>query len=203
MNESENKTGQEVQAELTATAPRPAFSSARSQTHQPARINQPQTQNNQDNGPRDDGGTNMPRRRKAPRYKDRRDLPRPRRLVPIDRPSKPIDESASKDALKIIPLGGLGEVGRNMCVFEYKNDIIIIDVGFGFAEDDMPGIDYTLPNINYLDGKQDRIRGIVLTHGHMDHVGGLPYLIQRLGNPPIYASELTRAIVLKRHQEFT
>jgi ribonuclease J len=143
-----------------------------------------------------------PPARRRERYKDRRDLPRPRRLAPIARPERPAEETGKEDSLKIIPLGGLGEVGRNMSVLEYKNDVIIIDVGFGFAEDDMPGIDYTLPNISYLDGKQDRIRGILLTHGHMDHVGGIPYLIERLGNPPIYATNLTRAIVIKRHQEF-
>ena len=82
-------------------------------------------------------------------------------------------------------MGGLGEVGRNMTVLEYENDIIVIDAGFGFPEDDMPGIDYTLPNIGYLDGRQDKIKGIIITHGHMDHIGGLPYLIQRLGNPTI------------------
>src|SRR3989338_1993075 len=141
-------------------------------------------------------------RRRSPRYKDRRDLPRTRRLAPIERPEQVAHAGTAEDSVKIIPLGGLGEVGRNMCVVEYKNDIIVIDVGFGFAEDDMPGIDYTLPNISYLDGKQDRILGIILTHGHMDHVGGLPYLIQRLGNPPIYTANLTRAIAIKRHQEF-
>ena len=144
---------------------------------------------------------NRPRRSRAPRYKDRRDLPRSRRLAPIERPQRQ-EGTTPDDTLKIIPLGGLGEVGRNMCVLEYKNDIIIIDVGFGFPEEDMPGIDYTLPNIAYLDGKQERIRGIILTHGHMDHIGGLPYLINRLGNPTIYAMNLTRGLAIKRHQEF-
>ncbi|MEX2052862.1 MAG: RNase J family beta-CASP ribonuclease, partial [Candidatus Paceibacterota bacterium] len=142
------------------------------------------------------------KRGRAPRYKDRRDFPRSRRLIPIVRPDKEKGEEAGKDSLKIIPLGGLGEVGRNMTVIEYKEDIMIIDVGFGFAEDDMPGIDYTLPNISYLDGKQDRIKGIVITHGHMDHVGGIPYLIKRLGNPTIYTASLTRGIIIKRHMEF-
>jgi ribonuclease J len=142
-------------------------------------------------------------RGKAPRYEDRRrDLRRPRRLLPISRPEKGGEETAKRNTLKIIPLGGLGEIGRNMSVLEYGNDILIIDAGFGFPEDDMPGIDYTLPNIGYLDGKQDKIRGMILTHGHMDHIGGLPYLVQRLGNPTIYAMELTRGIVIRRHQEF-
>src|SRR3989344_5944128 len=124
-----------------------------------------------------------PRRSRAPRFKDRRDLPRSRRLAPIERPQHQEGAGTPDDTVKIIPLGGLGEVGRNMCVIEYKEDIMIIDVGFGFPEEDMPGVDYTIPNISYLVGKQSRIRGIVFTHGHMDHVGALPYLLERLGNP--------------------
>src|SRR3989344_1713958 len=143
-----------------------------------------------------------PKRRRTPRYKDRRDLPRSRRLAPIERPERQESLGTPDNTVKIIPLGGLGEVGRNMCVLEYKNDLVIIDVGFGFPEEDMPGIDYTLPNVAYLDGKQDRIKGIILTHGHMDHIGGLPYLINRLGNPTIYAMNLTRGLAIKRHQEF-
>ncbi|MEK7507296.1 MAG: ribonuclease J [Patescibacteria group bacterium] len=142
-------------------------------------------------------------RRRVPKYKDRRDdLPRRRRLAPIhDRPVR--EETQTADgAMKIIPLGGLGEVGRNMCVVEYKSDIIVIDAGFGFPEEDQPGIDYVLPNTGYLDGKQERIRGVIITHGHMDHVGGLPYLINRLGNPTIYTANLTRGIIIKRHEEF-
>lgn len=141
--------------------------------------------------------------KKAPRYRDSSiDLPRQRKLVPIEgRPEKSEGDSG-KDSVKIIPLGGLGEVGRNMTVLEYKDDIIIIDAGFGFPEDSMPGIDYTLPNVNYLDGKQNRIRGLIVTHGHMDHVGGIPYLINRLGNPEIYASGLTRGMIIRRNSEF-
>lgn len=141
---------------------------------------------------------------KRDQYRERRrDLPRRARLVPIEsRVHRSSEETGAQNTLKIVPLGGLGEIGRNMNVLEYGNDIVIVDVGFGFAEDDMPGIDYTLPNVGYLDDKKDRIRGIVLTHGHMDHVGGLPYLITRMGNPPIYAMNLTRGIILKRHAEF-
>ncbi len=143
-------------------------------------------------------------RRRAPRYKDRREDRRPKKLLPIPRSEERHlkDEEKKKETLKIVPLGGLGEIGRNMCVIEYKNDILIIDVGFGFPEEDMPGVDYTLPNASYLDDKIDKIRGIVLTHGHMDHIGGIPYLIQRLGNPPIYTMNLTQGMLVKRHMEF-
>ncbi len=146
----------------------------------------------------------MAHKRRAPRYKDRRDdLQHAKRLTPIHRPEKEFKgEDSKKDTMKIVPLGGLGEIGRNMCVIEYKDDIIIIDAGFGFPEEDMMGIDYTLPNVSYLDGKTDRIRGLLVTHGHMDHIGALPYLIQRLGNPPIYTMNLTQGMIVKRHMEF-
>ncbi len=158
--------------------------------------------NSNDNFQKRGGGARH--RRRAPRYKDGRERPRSRRLAPLDRPTRDTSEINGIDnTMKIIPLGGLGEVGRNMSIVEYGRDIMIIDVGFGFPEDDQPGIDYTLPNVGYLDGKQDRIRGIVLTHGHMDHVGGLPYLINKLGNPEVYAANMTRGIVLKRQMEFT
>lgn len=106
------------------------------------------------------------------------------------------------DNLKIVPLGGLGEVGRNMMVLEYKDDIVIIDMGVRFREEDMPGIDYIIPNIAYLKGKEKYIRGIIITHGHFDHTGAIPYIIDKLGNPPIYTTPLTKMMILKRHEEF-
>lgn len=104
--------------------------------------------------------------------------------------------------LRIIPLGGLGEVGRNMMCLEYDRAILIIDVGLRMPEEDMPGVDYIIPNIAYLKGKERNITGIVFTHGHYDHIGALPYLIEKLGNPPLFASGLTRAIILKRNDDF-
>ncbi|KPJ56606.1 hypothetical protein AMJ49_04450 [Parcubacteria bacterium DG_74_2] len=104
--------------------------------------------------------------------------------------------------LRIIPLGGLGEVGRNMTLFEYKGKILIIDVGLRMPEEDMPGIDFIIPNVSYLKGKQKNILGIVFTHGHYDHIGAIPYLIEKLGNPLMFASKLTKGIILKRQEEF-
>ncbi len=106
--------------------------------------------------------------------------------------------------LRIIPLGGLGEVGRNMTLLEYQREILIIDMGFRMPEEDMPGIDYIVPNIEYLKGKQKNILGIVFTHGHYDHIGAVPYLIGKLWRPnlEIYASPLTRGIILKRQDDF-
>ncbi len=106
------------------------------------------------------------------------------------------------DDLKIIPLGGLGEIGKNMNILEYKDDIIIIDIGLKFPEENMPGIDLIIPNVDYLEDKKDKIRGIIITHGHLDHTGAFPYLQERLGNPPIYTAALTRGMLLKRQQDF-
>jgi len=104
--------------------------------------------------------------------------------------------------LKIIALGGLGEIGKNMYMLEYKDDIVIIDAGIMFPEENMPGIDFIIPNVGYLEDRLQNIRGLILTHGHMDHIGAVPYLQQKLGNPDIYTAQLTQGIVLKRHTEF-
>ncbi len=104
--------------------------------------------------------------------------------------------------LRIIPIGGLGEIGKNMTVLEHDGRILIVDIGFRFPEEDMPGIDYIIPNIEYLKGKEDQIEGIVLTHGHMDHIGGLPYIIEKLKYPTIYTAPLTAGLIKKRHEEF-
>jgi ribonuclease J len=106
--------------------------------------------------------------------------------------------------LRIIPLGGLGEVGRNMMLLEWQRKILICDMGFRMPEEAMPGIDYIIPNIEYLKGKQKNILGIVFTHGHYDHIGAVPYLIEKLWHPNlrIFASPLTRGIILKRQEDF-
>ncbi|PIR41605.1 MAG: ribonuclease J [Candidatus Yanofskybacteria bacterium CG10_big_fil_rev_8_21_14_0_10_46_23] len=106
------------------------------------------------------------------------------------------------DTLKIIPLGGIGEIGKNMYALEYKNEILVIDAGIMFPEEDMPGIDFLIPNTSYLEERKDKIQALILTHGHMDHVGAVPYVQEKLGNPDIYTAELTRGITIKRHMEF-
>ncbi|MDP2663950.1 MAG: MBL fold metallo-hydrolase, partial [bacterium] len=107
--------------------------------------------------------------------------------------------------LKIIPLGGLGEVGRNMILFEFEEKILIIDMGFRMPEEDMPGIDYIVPNISYLRGKQKNILGVVFTHGHYDHIGAVPYILPKIWTPNLkfYASPLARGIILKRQGDFS
>ncbi|MBL7142186.1 MAG: ribonuclease J [Candidatus Pacebacteria bacterium] len=109
-----------------------------------------------------------------------------------------------QENLRLIPLGGLGEVGRNMMLLEYKSSILIIDMGFRMPGEDMPGIDYIVPNINYLKDKKKNVVGIVFTHGHYDHIGAVPYLIEKIWHPKleIFASSLTRGIIIRRQEDF-
>jgi ribonuclease J len=104
--------------------------------------------------------------------------------------------------LRIIPLGGCEEVGRNMTVFEYGNDIVILDMGIQFPEEDMPGIDYVVPNIEYLRGKENRIKAVIFSHGHLDHIGAAPILLSKLNNPPIIGRPLTIEMIKHRQEEF-
>lgn len=104
--------------------------------------------------------------------------------------------------LRIIPLGGVEEIGKNMTAIEYKGDIVVIDAGFQFPGEEHPGISYIIPNTKYLESRKDKIRALIVSHGHMDHVGGIPYIIERIGNPPIYATRLSKAMILKRNEEF-
>ena len=112
-----------------------------------------------------------------------------------------IDPKPTKERIRFIPIGGLGEVGKNMSVVEYGEDIIIIDVGMGFPEEEMYGIDLVLPDISYLDDKKDRIRGICITHGHEDHIGGLGWLLPQLGFAPIYGTPLTLGLISNKLKE--
>ena len=103
--------------------------------------------------------------------------------------------------LKIIPLGGLGEIGKNLTVYEYGQDIIVVDCGLGFPDEELYGIDAVIPDITYLRQNKDRIRGIVITHGHEDHIGALPYVMREL-DVPIYATSLTAGIIELKLEEF-
>ncbi len=116
--------------------------------------------------------------------------------------SAPIPPPAA-DTVRIIPLGGVEEIGRNMTAVEFGNDIFILDCGFAFGEESTPGIDYVLPNTGYLEERRDKIRGLLISHGHLDHIGGIPYILDRIGNPTIYTRKLTGMMIKKRQEEFT
>lgn len=113
-----------------------------------------------------------------------------------------VNHNPSNPKVRIIPLGGLEEIGKNMTAFEYGNDILIVDMGFLFPDSDMLGVDYIIPDITYLEDKKDKIRGAIITHGHLDHIGAVPYLVEKLGFPTMYGTAITMGMVKHRLEEF-
>ena len=116
--------------------------------------------------------------------------------------TKFIPKGNDKDKLKVIVLGGLEQVGINMTVLEYNKEIITIDMGLMFPDEDMPGIDYIIPNTAYLEERKEQIKGAIITHGHMDHIGAIPHLMGKLGNPPMFMGKLTAGLVKKRMERY-
>lgn len=126
--------------------------------------------------------------------------PIPRQPLPQHPPVPRGNRSDLK--VRIIPLGGLEEIGKNMTAFEYGNDIIIVDMGFLFPDSDMLGVDYIIPDITYLQERKEKIRGTIITHGHLDHIGAVPYLVEKLGFPTMYGTPITLGMVKGRLEEF-
>lgn len=148
--------------------------------------------------------TNKPRRTTVPRTQSSgRKTPKPKTVTNIQQ-EKAVDapkpkrtrtsREVRKTPVRIIPLGGLNEIGKNMTVFECSNDMFILDCGLAFPDADMPGVDIVIPDFTYVERNADKIRGIVITHGHEDHIGGLAYLLKKV-NVPVYATRLTIGLI--------
>lgn len=137
---------------------------------------------------------------------------RPARRAPLSRRSPSRSYTPKKDSVKIpnpdpgviriVPLGGVEEIGKNMTAIEIGDDIIVIDAGMFFSNEDTPGIDYVIPNTRYLEERKDKIRALLVTHGHLDHIGGVPLVLSRIGNPPVYSRNLSILLMKKRQAEF-
>ena len=110
--------------------------------------------------------------------------------------TKQVNNDGSR--LKVIPLGGLEQIGLNITAFEYEDSIVVVDCGLSFPDDDMLGIDMVIPDITYLKDNADKVKGFVITHGHEDHIGALPYVLKQL-NVPVYATRLTMGTVSYTH----
>lgn len=104
--------------------------------------------------------------------------------------------------VRIIPLGGVEEIGKNMTAIEIGDDIIVVDAGMHFSTEETPGVDYVIPNTTYLEERKDKIRALFVTHGHLDHIGGVPLVLSRIGNPPVYSRNLSILMMRKRQAEF-
>lgn len=156
---------------------------------------------------RENGDRRAKRRRPDRNQRGRRQMTNPaltQRMAVHDPKAPQVAPLTDPDTVRIIPLGGVEEVGKNMTAIETADDILIFDAGFQFvsSENDAPGVNYILPNTQYLEENKEKIRGIIITHGHLDHIGGIPFLIERIGNPPIYTRYLTSLMILKRQEEF-
>ncbi len=147
------------------------------------------------------------RKRNGGRGQRRRSMTSPalkHRLATTDTKGPQLPEVTDENTIRVIPISGVEEIGRNMIVFESKDDIVVFDAGFQFVSEGShaPGINYILPNTQYLEERKHKIRALVITHGHLDHIGGIPFVMERIGNPPIYTQHLTSLMIKKRQEEF-
>ena len=167
------------------------------------------TDSSQKQGQRRPHGQNNKKntRKRSPRRDNRRSMTNPalsHRMAERDEKAPVLPEVTDEDTVRIIPMSGVEQIGRNMTIVETKDDIIIFDIGFQFVSEEAnaPGINYILPNTQYLEERKHKIRALVITHGHLDHIGGIPFVMERIGNPPVYTQYLTSLMVLKRQEEF-
>src|SRR3989338_7888641 len=143
--------------------------------------------------------------RRSPLRRDRkgsRQVRRPSMPFSPHRKEEQVIPPLAPGNVRIIPLGGVEEIGKNMTVVEYKDTIIVVDAGIQFKEESTPGIDFILPNTKYLEERKHKVKAIVITHGHLDHIGAIPYIMDKIGNPTIYTASLTKEIIAKRNEEF-
>ncbi|PIZ76106.1 ribonuclease J [Candidatus Peregrinibacteria bacterium CG_4_10_14_0_2_um_filter_38_24] len=197
-------------------APRPQVTTQRPQVqgrNPQQRFNAPRPQ---PNAPRPQVTTQRPQvQGRNPQQRFNAPRPQPNAPRPQVQPQKPQSQRpqpqaqnerqaypALKGELKIIPIGGLDEVGKNMTIFEYENDIIIVDMGLEFPGEELLGVDYVIPDVKYLEKNKKKIRGVFITHGHLDHTGGIPYILPKLDFPPIYSLPLTIGLIEERIKEF-
>jgi len=170
--------------------------SKRKSTPRPKR--QPRTKKH---GPRHFNSSRRPRKA-APTPTAHKVSPLPQRPITSIAPKPPAAVTKQADSLKIYPLGGQEEVGRNCTVFEYGNDIVILDMGMQFPDEDMPGIDYIIPNTSSLEGKKKNIRAVIFSHGHLDHIGAAPMMLEKLGYPLVVGRKLTLAMIKRRQEDY-
>jgi ribonuclease J len=124
--------------------------------------------------------------------------PRPRR-TPRNQTAGP---ATTDDHLRFVALGGLEEIGRNMMFVEFKNDIVAMDAGLQFPEEATPGVDFIIPNVTYLEKKKHNVKALIITHAHYDHIGAIPFVMGKIGNPPLYTSALSAGIIKKRQEDY-
>ena len=208
--------GQAAPAEGNRPAPKPAADQAPIDPRTLA--NQRSSRPNNNGGGNRNGGFNSPRPDRnlqrpggrfttAQRRPDRGHFPQDSAGTFITRQPEEIVVRPAQNGnpamnVKIIPLGGLEEIGKNMTVIEYGDDIIIVDMGFMFPDSEMFGVDYIIPDVSYLEDKKDKIRGAIITHGHLDHIGAIPYLVGKLGYPTMYGTAITMGMAKGRLEEF-
>jgi glyoxylase-like metal-dependent hydrolase (beta-lactamase superfamily II) len=210
MNETTNNTNDTQKSDSPRRRTHHARVRTRNENQGGARKRTPGNRNNRPGGRGGNGAsktTKKSSRKRSGNRHPRRKMTSPalkHRLTTSDAKSPKIPDIKDENTVRIIPMSGVEEIGRNMNIIETKDDIIVIDAGFQFVSEGShaPGINYILPNTQYLEERKHKIRALVITHGHLDHIGGIPFVMERIGNPPIYTQYLTSLMVKKRQEEF-